>query len=308
MLILLIFSSCSKDEIISDSSQLSDLEVKFSDEGQGILKFRNTEDFLNEYSKLSKYKSEEDLNSWIKQKGHNALLTKSDSIFKISDSIGILYSDALMAILNTDAEFKIGEETIWLNNDKFYVLSSEKGKNENKISRKGSLKVIGSLYNLGESKEYNLTDLENNKNMDNANRWKTYIQNVGSKRLITELYNETIYFTDGTFSSQMFLRFRMDYESCSFWRCTWKNDTGTQRKILINLSIDSVHWNRYNSNGLSTNLYAVGHYNILLANYQPQTPFIIYTNFAVSGYIGTTIVSTGYSWTINNVSWYPNEN
>lgn len=304
LLLVLMFYSCSKDELSSNSKQNSELEVELSEKGSTILKFRDTKEFLDEYSKLSKFRTEEEFNDWITQKGHIALLTKSDSIFKVSDSIGVIYSDALMSILNSDAEFRIGNETIWLNNNKFYILTDKEKDPENKMSAKKSLTVMGTLYNLAESKKYNLKDLENIKSMENANRWKTYVNKVGSKKLITELYNETINFTDGTFSSKMFLRFRMDHESCSFWRCTWKNDTGTQRKIVIDLSIDTIHWNNFSSNGLSANFYATGHYNMLLANYQHKYPYIIDTNFAVSGYIGTTIVSTGYAWNLNDISWY----
>lgn len=302
LLILLIFSSCSKDEIIPDAKQnsISEMEISKKEENP-IVQFKDTEDFLKEYSKLSNYGSQEDFNDWIKQKGHTALLTKSDSIFKISDSIGVLYSDALMAILNKNAEFIIGEETIWLNNDKFYVVSKNENSYENKISNKKSLKLYGSLFNLGKFKEYNLEELNSNK-YEHANKWKTYVQNVGSRRLITELYNETIYFSNGTISSsKMFLRYRIDYESCSFWRCTWKSDTSGIRNIFLDLTKGGKHWNGSGSNAenIFSGFQVAGSYSTLLGNYQYAGPEG--DNFYVTGTVTTSY--NGYTWSLP-ITWY----
>src|SRR5699024_9199968 len=78
------------------------------------------------------------------------------------------------------------------------------------------------------------------RTIDNANKWKSYSKVFGERRLIVELFNETIYFNDNTLSSKMFLRSRKDYESCSFWRCTWKNDVNTPRRLMVNVTLGGV--------------------------------------------------------------------
>ncbi|WP_037319898.1 hypothetical protein [Salegentibacter sp. Hel_I_6] len=313
LLFIVTLLACSKDEINKDESSLEQVSVIKKSDGT-ILSFPSTDSFLKEYSKLTMLGSENDFKKWIDEKGHGSLLNKSDSIYRVSDSIGVTYSNPIMAIFNEEGEVIIDDKRIWLNGNSLFVLPKDEIKENStfKLDLDSSkMKLFGTVNNLSHNQKYNLQDLESSaKNkIENANRWRTFVENYESRRLITELYNETITFSDGNVSSKMYLRLRMNYESCSFWRCTWKNAL-YRRKITLNLDIDNIHWNRYNSSVVNTIFYAEGTYNFFLANYQHVNPYQIDSNFRISGTIMTEVLNDTagpYTWIHNDISWYAGE-
>jgi hypothetical protein len=302
MLILLIFSSCSKDQLEdSNANGIDSMEVE---QNNLVPDYPDLDSFMDDYNNLSVLNSKDQIDDWLNEKGHVSLLTVSDSIYKMSDSLGVIYSDAFMALFNKDGRAKIGSEDILLNKNTLYALGvNSKNKNLKEIE---NLSVFGKIRNLQESSNFK----NPGEYIPNANRWKTYVDYYNNKKQITELYNETLIFDGNAYSSKMFFRFRIDYESCSFWRCTWKNDTGTQRVIDVNITFGGINtWPSaqypYGYNIINTTIIAKDHYNFLIANHNQNG--VESQNFYINGDITITIVPTyitDHVWEIQNLSWY----
>lgn len=295
--------SCS-EEPLDDSNSIKLEELK---EGRTVVvpEYSNLNTFLKEYEKLSELKSPEEIEIWLNEKGHTSMLSVSDSIFQVSDSLGVIYSDALMSMFNQQGQAKIGDEHVLLNKSTIYSLGSNPKKEEFIYAE--NLKEFGKIQNFSEGEQ-----LKNpGEYIPNANKWKTYVDYDGSKKYITELYNETLIFSGNAYSSKMYLRFRMDYRSCSFWRCTWKNETSTTRRININITFGGINtWPSaqfpLGYNIINTDVIANGHYNFLIANHNQNG--VEYQNFYINGSITSKVIdgtlSGGYLWVLDNISWY----
>ena len=139
--------------------------------------------------------------------------------------------------------------------------------------------------------------------MPNENAKKTFsINGSNDKRYFLDLFNETIILNDDISSSKMFLRSAMQYKSCSFWRCTYKTDTSTSRRLELNLEIGGFGWNR----SIGSNIVYLGGfqgaYTVLLATANVGVPYAYPGNFTISGNV-MTVGFNGYVWN-QTMSWY----
>lgn len=307
LLVAVVFASCSLDQVESvnteEQSSLSALDGK-------LLSFKDDKSFIKEYSALSELKNTKEIQGWISKKGHTSLLNASDASEGIQDSIidntRIIYSDALKAIVNDESKFKINGKVLWLNERNLYELT-EKDVNKNLSELKtvkNELKVYGSIFSLSNSKQKIKDNLTNRWVVPNENRAMTYVNNgPNDKRYILDLFNETIVINNETVSTKMFLRSTMQYKSCSFWRCTYKNDTSTSRSMQISVTHNWVNELNNLFNGVFYTEGFTGTFTLLLANANsslqvPSFPF----NFSISGNV-KTIGFNGYVWN-QSVSWY----
>ena len=292
LLISVVFVSCSQDQVESTNpvveTSLSVLDGK-------LLSYKDEKSFVKEYSDLSKMNSSE-LQKWISDKKLNSLLnSSSDSLVMQEENLSnsrIIYSDAMKAILNNESKVKIGSNTLWINEHILYALSNENSDKAPKelIVMKNCLEVYGKLLNYSDLKGNVNSNLIGRLVVPNENGIKTYVVGLpNSNRYVLDLFNETIVLNGLIYSSKMYLRYTLQYRSCSFWRCTWKTDT-TQR------------WNMYGYNLLSTGSgsqvgywiftppqaeFVVGPQTLLLATWGVNGPvdpiYYQYPNFGVSG-------------------------
>ncbi len=305
---MLITISCSnEDQVESNSSPASNLSSSVLD-GR-MLSFKDEESFIKEYSGVSEMKSSKEVQNWISKKGLESLLNNSDDSNEMEEEVlsdtRIIYSDALKAILNDESKVKIGGKTIWLNERNFYVLSEkEQNKNSKELGLiKDELEIYGKLLSyMGSEKTLTSRDV-----IPNENRAKTFINgegefNVPGVRLrhVLDLFNETIVVNNQIQSSKMYLRFTMQYRSCSTWRCTWKTENSTLRDYSSGYVVaNNITWNTQHPyvyggfTGSQTYLFSTWIGSYILAN--------PYQNFSVSGKIQFQMAD---GWHEIEISWY----
>lgn len=307
MLVSVFFASCSEDQVETvssvEESALSVLDGK-------LLSFKDDKSFIKEYSALSELKSTKEIQGWISKKGHTSLLNTLDASEGIQDSIidntRIIYSDALKSIVNADSKFKVDGKVIWLNERNLYELT-EKDVNKNLSELKilkNELKVYASIFSLSNSKQKTKDNLTNRWVVPNENRVRTYVLNgPNEKRYILDLFNETIVINDVVVSTKMFLRSIMQYKSCSFWRCTYKNDTVTVRSMQLSVNHNWVNELNNLFNGVFYTGGFSGTFTLLLANgdLMLSAPSL-FSNFIIGGNV-KTIGFNGYVWN-QSISWY----
>ncbi|MFB9108292.1 hypothetical protein [Flavobacterium gyeonganense] len=274
-----------------------------------MLSFKDEESFIKEYSGVSEMKSSKEVQNWISKKGLESLLNNSDDSNEMEEEVlsdtRIIYSDALKAILNDESKVKIGGKTIWLNERNFYVLSEkEQNKNSKELGLiKDELEIYGKLLSyMGSEKTLTSRDV-----IPNENRAKTFINgegefNVPGVRLrhVLDLFNETIVVNNQIQSSKMYLRFTMQYRSCSTWRCTWKTENSTLRDYSSGYVVaNNITWNTQHPyvyggfTGSQTYLFSTWIGSYILAN--------PYQNFSVSGKIQFQMAD---GWHEIEISWY----
>jgi hypothetical protein len=314
VLIAVVFASCSQDQVESTNpvaeTSLSVLDGK-------LLSFKDDKSFIDQYSKLAGLKTTKEVQGWVSKKGLKSLLNSSnDSIEMQNDSLDnkrIIYSDAIKAILNSDSKFKIGSKVLWLNERNFYILpkSDLDKKSEELITLKNDFDVYGKLLNFSDSKKNTSSSLTSRNVVPNENRSKTYVVGLpNDKRYVLDLFNETIVINDFINSSKMYLRCTLQYKSCSFWRCTWKNDTTTRWNMYGYNLIDSGnvgnplgYWNFTPPHAE----YMVGSQTLLLATWGTKGPidpkFYQYPNFYVSGSVIWRYYSSAVEYP-QAIAWY----
>jgi len=316
ILLFVLFAtiSCSNDDQIeSADSAVSDLSSSVFD-GK-MLSFKNYESFINEYSEISEMKTSKDIQSWISKKGHESLLNNDEdsdlNLQEMEQDVVLdsrtIYSDGLKALLNTDSKFKIGSKVLWLYDRNFYVLEKNDvdKKAQDLIMLKNDLEVYGKLLNYSDSGKR--ADLTSRDVIPNENRSKTYVVGLpNDRRYVLDLFNETIVINGQISSSRMYLRYTLQYKSCSFWRCTWKQDTTTPWHIYGS-SLTSTVGGEYGPwffSGLDTNTLMYGQKTFLLASWGTRVPYLpSYVNFNVSGSIEWKYASTSATYP-QQISWY----
>ncbi len=309
VLVAVVFASCSQDQIESPNQ----LEAKSSAsllDGR-LLSFSNDKSFIKEYSELTEMKSVKEIQAWIDKKGHNSLLNNSNDTIDMQNDVvdnkRIIYSDALKAVLNSDSKIKVNGKVIWLNEITFYELSAKDNdkKNQDLLLIKNDLEVYGNLLNKSNLNKQNVTGPAYRDIIPNENRSKTYVVASSRGRHVIDLYNETIVLNDQIASSKMFLRFTPQYRSCSFWRCTWKNENSEPWRIYSgNLSTTMNEWTMISYNTIGgTPFY--GQNTFLIATwsiYVPQIP--LFQNFNVSGNVEFFDTSVGIPGYRTSLSWF----
>lgn len=292
ILIAFVFASCSQDQVEPANrvveNSLSVLDGK-------LLSYKDDESFIKEYSRLSEYKTRTDIENWISKKGHISLLNNSELIENYNDSIidntRIIYSDALKAIINKESKFMINGKVLWLNGIDFYELSFE-DKDKNSSVLKGlinDLQIYGSVFNANRLKK-NTESSTSRLTMSNVNgNSVTYTNSANNKRYYMVIFNETI-IVNGSSSSKMYLRASMTYESCSFWRCTYKEDTATGRYLYFNVSIVQPWYSSVINGG---SYFGSGNQTILLST-MGSGPYQSF-DFQMDGNV-TMQVSNGFNW------------
>lgn len=273
-----------------------------------MLSFKTEESFIKEYSELSSLSTVE-LKSWISSKKVASLLnTYDDSISMEVDNLSesrIIYSDALKAVLNSEFKIKINGKVLWLHDRTFYLLSeNEVNKTPEQLSdEKSQLQVYGSLLSVSKSSK----NLTGRYVIPNENGVKTFYTeedqfNVPGVRFrhVLDLFNETIVFNDRAQSSKMYLRFTLQYRSCSSFRCTWKTASNSTIVDAYNVYATSKNW----VGSPFTDDSVIGSKTFELATWKPEVPNIEpywYTNFVVSG---TVKIYVENAWHEISLSWY----
>ncbi|MBE0393381.1 hypothetical protein [Flavobacterium sp. PL002] len=281
--------SCSQDQVDS-AAQSSDPSSSVL-EGK-LLSFKDDKSFINEYSQLSELKSGEERISWISKKGHVGFLnSNSDILEDVLDENRIIYSDALKAIVNVESKVKIGGKVLWLHGLNLYELKTE---DENKTTSEllileKNLSIYGSVFNANKLKD--VPKITSRLTIPNINgRSFTYSKSANDKNYYMVVYNETIAL-NGNSTSKMYLKAYMTYRSCSFWRCTNKDDNTTGRYLYFNVNFVQP-WVSVVSSGYT---YAgSGVQTILLANLM-SGPFQS-NDFNMDGNV-RMMVSNGFDWT-----------
>lgn len=319
LLTIVILVSCSKEDQI-EPINVSLEQGSFSKLEGNLLSFKDSDSFIKEYSLLSEFKTANELKNWISKKGHSSALDNPEAVLESDDMIadtdsiiyntGVVYSDALKAIVNSESKFKVNGKVIWLDKSFLYVLTE---KDYDKMSEqlkdiKNNLEVYGSVFNITNPKDIeNIKERNNYKEfIPNQNRSITYIYNeLNRKRCFLDLFNETIVINNQLVSSKMYLRSTIKYRSCSTWRCTWKSDNSTIRRMRSEIAFYSdrawsVNQNFYNRN--TENFQ--GSYTVLLATYV-GSGVILSQKFSIAANIETTFFlnNTSYSWK-QEISWF----
>lgn len=297
LLLLAFMVSCSSEDAAVDSVNLQSDESTLQD---GILTFKDEKSFIGEYSKLSKMNPSE-LQKWISAKKVNSLLnTSNDSLVMQEEVLSqsrIIYSDAMKAILNNESKVKIGEKVLWLEENKFYLLT-ENDLNKTTVelkSRKNKLENFGKVISLSNLNK----NLSSREVIPNENRIKTFVTGeqtlAGSRlRLVVDLFNETVVFNNQILTSKMFLRSTLQYRSCSTFRCTWKQ--ANNERVIGLQNIVCSNCNEYTGfNLVFSNIVnpISGEHTMLIAEWGTRAPAAIsYKNFIIDGRY-TTSVSAG---------------
>lgn len=295
-LLAIVLVSCSQDqnELVMPvaTTTSSVLEGK-------LLSYKDDESFIKEYSALAEMKSSKDVQEWISKKGHSSLLNSSKFSSEFQDIVvndrRIIYSNALKAILNNESKFKINGKLLWLEGINIYELNTEnKYKNDLDLRKIiNDLKIYGSVFNANSRTKKGLEDSAGRLTIPNINgRSFTYTNSANEKRYNMIIYNETIV-VNNVSSSKMYLNAYMTYKSCSFWRCTYKEDTTTGRWISFDITIQQPWFSEVIS-GFGQVYRGTGSQTILLATMGigPYQSF----DFNIDGNVRMQ-VSNGFDWT-----------
>ncbi|WP_103070690.1 hypothetical protein [Aquimarina sediminis] len=153
----LFFISCSQDQ--NFENDLTDQSLK---KETPILAFENWDHFYEEYNSIS-HLSQDKLASWVSKKNHNALLNSLNSPKELSNEqetdLNTL-TNGLLAILNKNQEFKIGEEIVYFTKGIFYSIEAKK------ISNKSDWKKdLSNTKKIGNASVRALSN-ENSENMN----------------------------------------------------------------------------------------------------------------------------------------------
>ncbi len=293
LLVSVVFVSCSQDQFESNDS--AETSSSFLD-GK-LLSYKDDKSFIKEYSALSELKSTKEIKGWISKKGHTSLLNTSIASEVIQDSLidntRIIYSDALKAIVNDESKFKINGKVLWLNGINLYELNIEnRDKNSAElIGLINGLKIYGSVFNANNRLKKNKESSTSRLTMPNINGSSvTYMNSANDKRYYMVVFNETI-IVNGVSSSKMYLRASMTYKSCSFWRCTYKEDTTTSRFLYFNVTFVQPWYSSLN-NGYT---YSGSGTQTILLSTMSTGPFQSF-DFNMDGNIRMQ-VSNGFDWT-----------
>lgn len=246
--------SCSveEDDILDNSVLESrvDLEEIASQKYQnGIMSFEDSEDFISfynlvtnseeeDYQKYLKLREDDQSNLFLKDfnsESEEQEITEEDRQDKIEEFVTneLSISEHLASIFNKNDQIKIGERLIEINSSGQFI--DKKNIEENII--------IGYVFNSLDIDKKSRTPF-------NINYTKNWVQtyNGGSRRVTISIFNETIFMGNNT-TSKIFYRVFQQRESCSFWRCTWKDDgrNGTIQPYLSTSNTCS-YINVYNMN------------------------------------------------------------
>lgn len=293
----------------SQESVLNAEQNTLSQLDKDLLSFKDEASFIKEYSTLSEMKDSQEIKEWIAKKGHQSFFYTSESFEAIQDSIidnsRIIYSDALKAIVNSDSKFKINGKVLWLNDRVLYILNNENlNKNSTQLElEKNNLTMYGKINSFSNSDSVLKSNELNRYVLPNENAVKTFIYNGGfDKRYIIDIFNETIILNDRISSSKMFLRSKMQYKSCSFWRCTYKDDNSTSRRLVLNIEVGGAGWNRTIQNNTVYLGGFTGSYTVLIASANTGYVNGYPGKFSISGWV-TTYGFRDYKWD-QVLSWY----
>lgn len=225
LLMAIFIFSCSNDnlndnivgDVVESSPDIMQLvQEKYDGE---IFRFDDNEDFVNFYNMLSNTSIEE-FEKFLSVKDENNSSFYNDQFREEEtdendeDGLRIFEGDFIISqfistIFNNENKIIISDKTILLDQSGDFIDIKSK-------------EIIGYLANsLSEKTEY-----ENSvQNRYNVNYTKTWLRTDGSKRVWLDIFNETIYINNIVSSSKVYYKISQQYKSCSFWRCTWKNDS-----------------------------------------------------------------------------------
>ncbi len=267
------------------------IEEKYDGE---ILTFENEKDFISFYNLLSSL-DQSDFQDFLRIKdGNNSSLfrnlseevekemeTNNNKILEVKNSEKLFVSEYFSTIFNYDNEVIIAKKTVSIT-ESGDLLSHDR--DENKLS------VLGNIIN------YNNQNLAKRSGANSSQSWG--LSTGRGRRVILTFFNETIYINNQVSSSKVFYRIHQQRESCSFWRCTWKDD-GAQAFVQPSLtSFNGCNWNNtIRNNNFSINTALV---TINIADYTPRVPCIDQP-YLVSGSL--SYVKNNNTFVFSNLSY-----
>ncbi len=140
LFLTLVIISCSDQSSIESDPKQEHLTTKSE-----ITTFKDWEHFNKVYKSIF-HLGPEALQTWIENKGHHALYNIKDTSENQEDDINSL-TNGLLAILNQNQEFQIGEDIIYFTDNVFYKVGSKHSKQKsNWKSDLNGLEVIGGTH------------------------------------------------------------------------------------------------------------------------------------------------------------------
>ncbi|WP_396150797.1 hypothetical protein [Flavobacterium sp.] len=285
--------SCSNDneEFNQEESNLNLKETILEKYDGKIFRFNDNDDFLKFYNDLSNLNPKE-FNDFLLIKNDNNSIyyrnlsneeeivdeeTSNEGKVEKKSNTEIVLSEYISTIFNYDNNIMIGNDVIFLN-EKGELISTSKNE------------IIGSLHN---------SSLSNNElNRHNVNYTKSWTITNGSKRVTLSIFNESLYINNALSSSKIFYRVHQQYKSCSFWRCTWKNDD-ISAQLSPNLSMSGTcQWTNNGINGFEFISSAVFTKNI--SNYVFVGPCALNTIYITGSF---NYARSGYSTNFSNIAY-----
>jgi hypothetical protein len=218
--------SCSNEENFIEETKQETIVDNFKKRYvSGIMNFENEKDFLNFIEEMGKV-NESELNAIGSLKKGN--LSQIGNIEKLIESpeedesfVGVESKEDrydLVISLSTRLLFNSSNEVI-INNQKIKL--NEEGSLINESTRNLNYGFISN--NIPKFDENN--NLITTRAVYNWNHWQHYQSpEIGGRKIVFAIYNQTAW-VNGSLNTNLRLHLKKEYKSCSFWRCTWKQDT-----------------------------------------------------------------------------------
>jgi hypothetical protein len=169
LLLSLVCLSCNNEDINDGSNEISDVGNSTK-----MASFEDWDSFINTYLLLSSHQ-EDDLIAWIEKNGHSALYSETSLLNEENSDDMELLTPGLLAVLNSEYEFMVGNEIILFNAGKFYSSGNEQDEWTVSLSEK-----LNSWEVVGEVTSQIITDVEDEEKMDDNGNFGVQKLTVGT--------------------------------------------------------------------------------------------------------------------------------
>ncbi|GAA0728722.1 hypothetical protein GCM10009430_38050 [Aquimarina litoralis] len=245
-LLALFIISCSDEQNLENDIPSQSLTEKTE-----LLQFKDWDAFFEQYDAISNL-PQEDLKLWALEKEHNALLlslyNEEDLSVQKENDLNTL-TNGLLAILNSDQEFQVGENTIYFTDGSFYEVP-QTSKNKNYKDATSNLKKVGEagaqtslVDNNGKTLTFNAgtgtiriegKEFRRKSWTRCADGYRT-LGTCCTTKYAHQLTNRTINIFQYNLRSQVYLDVNMGY----YYKGRWRR-SGEDRNITINLQTSGI--------------------------------------------------------------------
>ncbi|WP_019039384.1 hypothetical protein [Psychroflexus tropicus] len=234
------FLSCSDEEPTYESEPYQDVEQEIS-----IVKFETFDEFNALIDELSNI-SEDELEFWIEQNNPDALYHSKKNTEKLND-----LPESYLAILNSENEFKIGNKTLWLYEEKLYEFEQGQNKKDLKLNVK-DLKPVGEIIVKIHGNDPKTTIVGQGqlnakyKHEFNGYQYKdcsNNLRNINAKFIyVHELMSVESGLHATARYSRLYLRVKLEWRGRKKWK-----PAGEPRNISVNLYLHDTKLSFYNN-------------------------------------------------------------